>query len=217
MSKKSSVVSPSDEVILVGGGGHVRVILSVLKRLQIRTAGYTAIEADPTFVCRYLGTDEILFSQGVSPGQVLVIGVGLPAPNPKRLALIRRFLDAGFRVPSVIARSSVVAEDVETADAATVFDGAIVATGSRLGIGSIINHKASIDHECAIGDNVHIAPGATLCGNVHIETDSFIGAGATILPGVRVARHCVIAAGATVTADTEPDSMYAGCPARRMR
>lgn len=45
----------------------------------------------------------------------------------------------------------------------------------------------------------------------------WIGANATILPGVTVAPGCVIAAGAVVTKDTEPDGLYAGVPARRVR
>jgi len=217
MSRKSSIVSPDNEVILVGGGGHARVVFSLLERLRIRTVGYTANEVASGFPCPYLGTDEVLLNEGFVSGKVLAIGVGLPRPNLERLDLIRSFLDAGFKVPTIIAGSSVVASDVEVADAVAVLDGAIVATGSRLGVGSIINHQASVDHDCLIGDNVHVAPGATLCGNVHVEAHSLIGAGATIIPGTRIARNCVIAAGATVTADTEPDSTYAGCPARRIR
>jgi sugar O-acyltransferase (sialic acid O-acetyltransferase NeuD family) len=217
MSKKSSIVSPDDEVILIGGGGHARVIFSLLKRLRVRITGYTATEATRDFPCPYLGTDAVLLSEDFASCKVLAVGVGLPAPNPKRLVMIRNFLDAGFEVPTIFAGSSLVASDTRAVDGAAVLDGAIVATGSRLGVGSIVNHQASVDHDCVIGDNVHIGPGATLCGNVHVEPHSLIGAGATIIPGTRIARNCVVAAGATVTANTEPDSMYAGCPARRIR
>jgi maltose O-acetyltransferase len=43
------------------------------------------------------------------------------------------------------------------------------------------------------------------------------GAGATILPGVTIGEGCVIAAGAVVTRDCEPDGLYGGLPARRIR
>jgi len=217
MSKKSSVVSPGDEIILVGGGGHARVILSVLERLGARIVGYTAIEKSPDFPCAYLGTDEVLLKNGYPSDQALVMGVGLPAPNPNRLVLVRHFTEAGFSFPPVTAPGAIVSADAELCLAAAVLDGAIVATGSRLGIGCIVNHNASVDHDCIIGDNSHVAPGATICGGVRIESNSFVGAGATVVPGVRVAENCIIAAGATVTASTEADSMYAGCPARRVR
>jgi acetyltransferase-like isoleucine patch superfamily enzyme len=38
-----------------------------------------------------------------------------------------------------------------------------------------------------------------------------------VLPGVTVAAGCVTAAGAVVAADTEPDGLYAGVPATRIR
>lgn len=217
MSKKSSAVSPDEDVILVGGGGHARVVLSVLERLGTRILGYTAIEESADFPCTYLGTDKALFQDDLPSDQALVMGLGLPAPNPNRLALLQRFIAAGFRFPAVVAPGSIVSADVGLCQATTVLDGAIVAIGSHLGVGCIINHNVSVDHECVIGDNTHIAPGATICGGVRIESNSFVGAGATIVPGVRIAGNCVVAAGATVTANTEADSMYAGCPARRIR
>nr|WP_246078761.1 DapH/DapD/GlmU-related protein [Modestobacter excelsi] len=52
---------------------------------------------------------------------------------------------------------------------------------------------------------------------VIIGRGSWIGAAATVLPGVTVAPGCVIAAGAVVTRDTQPDGLYVGVPARRIR
>lgn len=43
-----------------------------------------------------------------------------------------------------------------------------------------------------------------------------IGAGAMVLPGVRVADGCVIAPGSVVSKDTEPETHYAGVPARKV-
>ena len=45
----------------------------------------------------------------------------------------------------------------------------------------------------------------------------WIGAGVTILPGVTVGDGCVVAAGSVVTRDCDPNGMYAGVPARRVR
>lgn len=47
-----------------------------------------------------------------------------------------------------------------------------------------------------------------------IEAGCWIGSSVTILPGVTIRRGCVIAAGSIVTKCTEPDSLYAGTPAR---
>lgn len=50
-----------------------------------------------------------------------------------------------------------------------------------------------------------------------IEEGCWLASGVTVLPGVTIARGCVIAAGAVVARSTEPDGVYAGVPARRVR
>lgn len=50
-----------------------------------------------------------------------------------------------------------------------------------------------------------------------IGDDVWIGYGAIILSGVKIADGCIIAAGALVTKDTEPYSIYAGSPARKIK
>jgi maltose O-acetyltransferase len=50
-----------------------------------------------------------------------------------------------------------------------------------------------------------------------IDDGCWVGARVTILPGVRIGPGCVIATGAVVTRDCEPNGLYAGVPARRLR
>lgn len=52
---------------------------------------------------------------------------------------------------------------------------------------------------------------------VTIERGCWIGAGVTLMPGVTIRRGCVIGAGATVLSSTEPNGLYVGTPARRVR
>jgi maltose O-acetyltransferase len=52
---------------------------------------------------------------------------------------------------------------------------------------------------------------------VTIERGCWIGMGAMILPEVTVREGCIIGAGAVVTHDTEPNGMYLGNPATRIK
>jgi acetyltransferase-like isoleucine patch superfamily enzyme len=52
---------------------------------------------------------------------------------------------------------------------------------------------------------------------VVIGAGSWLGARVVVLPGVHVAPGCVVGAGAVVTRDTEPNGVYVGVPARRVR
>ena len=53
--------------------------------------------------------------------------------------------------------------------------------------------------------------------NTVIAKGSALGARVTLLPGVNIAEGCVIAAGAVVTKSTEPNGLYAGVPAKRIK
>lgn len=54
-------------------------------------------------------------------------------------------------------------------------------------------------------------------GSIVVEDGVWIGAGAIILPGVRIAKGGVIGAGAVITKSTEPNGLYVGVPATRVR
>jgi maltose O-acetyltransferase len=59
--------------------------------------------------------------------------------------------------------------------------------------------------------------GRQTSGPITIGDGCWLGARTTVLPGVTIAAGCVIAAGAIVTADTSPNTLYAGVPARAIR
>jgi acetyltransferase-like isoleucine patch superfamily enzyme len=90
----------------------------------------------------------------------------------------------------------------------------VVAADAMLGAACIVNHKASVDHECRLGDGVHVAPGATLCGLVTVGDAAFIGAGAVVLPRLSIGADAVVGAGAVVTKDVPAGAVVTGNPAR---
>lgn len=54
-------------------------------------------------------------------------------------------------------------------------------------------------------------------GSVRIEEGCWIGSGVTIMPNVTVRRGCVVGACSLVLTSTEPDGLYVGVPAKRVR
>lgn len=69
-----------------------------------------------------------------------------------------------------------------------------------------------------IGNDVSIGHNATIHGAI-IEDKCLIGMGATVLDNAVVATGCIIAANALVLANSrlEPNSLYAGIPAKRIK
>lgn len=53
-------------------------------------------------------------------------------------------------------------------------------------------------------------------GKIVIKDNCFIGAHSTILPGVTIGPNSIIGACSLVRKDVEPNSVYAGIPARRI-
>src|SRR5690625_5137976 len=59
--------------------------------------------------------------------------------------------------------------------------------------------------------------GSVTAAPIVVGDGVWIGTRAMVLPGVTIGRGCVIAAGAVVSCDCEPDGLYAGVPAKRVK
>ena len=86
--------------------------------------------------------------------------------------------------------------------------------GANVRIGPFVR-VITATHE--IGPSTQRGSIAVVSKPVEIAAGSWIGSGAIILPGVTIARGCVIAANSVVLRSTEPDGLYAGSPAKRVR
>ena len=99
-------------------------------------------------------------------------------------------------------------------------------------VSSPTNEKAkiTIGNKVFIGQDVFITTGTheimgpeqrassqTHYKPVTIDDGCWIGARVVILPGVHIGSGCVIGAGAVVVKDCEPNGVYAGVPAKRIR
>jgi UDP-perosamine 4-acetyltransferase len=192
---------PAD-VIVIGAGGHARVVIDALRRtgaavLGVCDPGLASGSPGPLgVVC--LGGDEAL-ERHDKTRVLLANGIGSVGDPGRRIAAYRRLTDAGWRFASVIHPAAIVAPDCIIEAGTQVMAGAILQSGTRIGQNAIVNTAASVDHDCSIGDHVHIAPGATLCGNVTIGTATHIGSGAVVVQGVRIGSRSLIGAGVIVT------------------
>ena len=59
--------------------------------------------------------------------------------------------------------------------------------------------------------------GTEIIGAVKICKGAFIGMNSTIMPGITVGENCIIGCGSVVTKDTEPNYIYAGVPAKKIK
>jgi maltose O-acetyltransferase len=106
-----------------------------------------------------------------------------------------------------------------------------------LGDGAFVNNRCFLESHApiVIGARTSLAMEVLLCTSSHHIGDAqarggpsfiapieigegcWLGARCTVLPGVTIGDSCVIASGALVTSDCEPNGVYAGVPAKRLR
>jgi sugar O-acyltransferase (sialic acid O-acetyltransferase NeuD family) len=201
-------------VIVVGGAGHAKVLVSTLLLQQRRVLGF--VDVDPSLSALlgipHLGDDRsVLLHQ---PAEVcLVNGVGSAGSTALRRTVYERFRAMEYIFDSVIHPSAVLAPEVHIEEGVQVMAAAVVQPGSRLGANVIINTGARVDHDCTIDAHAHIAPGVTLSGAVHIGSGAHVGAGATILQGIEVGPRALVGAGAVVITDVPEGVTVVGVPA----
>lgn len=91
--------------------------------------------------------------------------------------------------------------------------GGTITIGNNCNIGMNVIF-CTFTHE--IGD-VNKRAGKTRYLPIIIEDGVWIGTNSTILPNVKIGKGCIIAAGTVVNKDCEPNGLYAGVPAKRIK
>ena len=125
-----------------------------------------------------------------------------------------------------VAETAVLIGDVTVGRDCSIWFGAVlrgdvnkITVGDRVNIqDGVVVHTLYQRSVTEIGDDVSIGHNANIHG-ARIESRCLIGMGATVLDNAVVASGCIVAAGALVLsgAKLEPDSVYAGVPARKVK
>jgi UDP-perosamine 4-acetyltransferase len=202
-------------IIVIGGGGHARVVIDSLRASGAHVIGFVDRDASKTAV---LGAarmgDEASVLSHPEKDVWLANGIGsVGAPGP-RLEWYRWFKERGFFFTQVIHPSALIADDAILGEGAQVMAGAVIQTGVCVEENSIVNTHASIDHECLIGAHVHVAPGVTLSGLVRVGDRAHLGTGAIVVQGMEIGADSIVGAGSVVVRPVAKGSVVWGVPAR---
>jgi sugar O-acyltransferase (sialic acid O-acetyltransferase NeuD family) len=209
--------------VLWGSAGHAMVLASIIDLRGGRVVALfdNSLEAVSvlTGVSLYFGKDEFIRWIESEPDRHDLCGLAAigGVRGRDRLAVHEYFRTYGVRVDPLVHPQASVCRTASLGAGSQVLAQAVVAAGVRLGEACIINHHASADHECVLGDGVHLAPGATLCGCVSLGNNVMIGAGAVVLPRIAIGENTVVGAGAVVTRDLPAGVVAVGNPAEIVR
>lgn len=206
-------------VIIIGGGGHARVLLDALRLNDISILGFTdpntASSSFSVLGVPFLGGDTSILQ--FNPMEVeLVNAVGSVGSTELRKQIYLKFRSKGYSFATVIHPSAIISQDTSLSDGVQVMAGAIIQAGCRVGSNTIINTRASVDHDCILSDHVHVAPGAILSGNVQLCKGVHVGCGATIIQQICVNENSIVGAGAVVLRDVDANRTVIGIPAKEV-
>lgn len=203
-------------LVILGGGGHARVLADCLQLSGRELLGFTAPQAAPELApdIAWLGDDALLYQYDPA-GIELVLGVGSTASTRQRRRLFEQWTRRRYRFATVRGPTSLVSGlGSVLGRGCQLLAGCLIGPGARLGDNVLVNSRAIVEHDCRVGDHCHIATGAILCGGCRVGTGVHVGAGATVLQGISIGDGAVIAAGSVVTKDVEPLTLVAGVPGR---
>jgi len=209
------------KLVLIGGGGHCKVVISILKKLETFDIVGIVDKEDRNgervlgIEIQYKDQDLVLLkSEGIESAFVAIGSVG---NNEKRRDIFDTIKETGFFIPYLISPDSIIDQDVSIGEGTVIMPGVVINAGTKIGKNSIINTGAVIDHDCVIGDHVHIAPNATLSGGVKVGDHSHIGTNATIIQNINICENSIIGAGGVVIRNIEISGTYVGIPAKRIK
>lgn len=206
-----------EKIILVGGGGHCKVIIDIIKSTnEYEIVGITDNNGIGTKILDIpiIGDDSILkelFNKGVKNAFICIGALNNILVRDK---IYNNLKNLGFNIPKLIHKNAVVSPYTVINDGTCVMAGAVINPGSEIGENCIVNTSSVVEHDCFIGRNTHISPRSCISGGCRIGDNCHIGAGSSVIQGINIGNHVVVGAGAAVIRNLGDMVTAVGVPAK---
>jgi sugar O-acyltransferase (sialic acid O-acetyltransferase NeuD family) len=204
-------------LIIIGNGGHARVLIDILEMQGQTIIGYTApVEEKNNYGLTYIGTDEEVFSY--DPHEVLLVNaIGSIAKTDQRTKIYQLFKSKGYSFSTVIHPKAIISSTAILSEGVQIMAGAVIQPFVKIGENAIINTAVTIDHDCFIGNHCHIAPGSVLSGGVKINEETHIGTGCTVIQNIHIGKRVLVGAGSLVLNHILDYQTAYGSPAKEVK
>ena len=204
-----------DKLIIIGVNGHGKVVADV----ALATQKYKEI----AFLCNFKNKKECMGYPIIGKNADAVqyidkadffVAIG---EGEMRKQIMEELSARGVTFATLVHPSAVIGSRVTIGEGTAVMAGTVIQAETCIGKGCIINTASSVDHGCELGDYVHVAVGAHVCGQVRVGSHTWIGAGAIVKNGTVICEDCIIGLGAAVVKNIKEKGTYIGVPARRVQ
>lgn len=201
----------SKNVVIIGAGGHGRVVADAIKLCGDNLVGFLDDNASSNDNIKIIGknADAHKYCNGDT---YLFVAIG----NCKvRKEIMESLPDAKWY--TAIHPSSVISPFVAIGEGSCVLPNAVVNNSAVIGKGVVVNTGAIVDHDNTIGDYSLLACGAHLAGTVSVGECAWVGVGSTISNNISVCANVRLEAGTVVIEDIKEEGIYMGVPARKIK
>jgi sugar O-acyltransferase (sialic acid O-acetyltransferase NeuD family) len=220
MLKAHTTSRTSRRVLILGAGGHGRVVYDIL------------LQAGHHEVVGFLDNNEDIHGRRID-GLPVHGAISDLAPTAARLGVdavlvaigdngvrqgIARTVDClGIDLVTAVHPSATIAHNATLGRNVVVAAGAIVCAHCQIGDSVILNTGCIIDHQTMVAEGSHICPGVRIAGRVKVESGAFVGIGATIVPKITLGCESIVGAGSVVIEDVPALATVVGVPAHRVK
>ena len=198
----------SDAIVVIGAGGHAKVVLATLQALGIEVAG---VFDDEQILEGRVISGSVVRGPTREAGKYASVGVLAIGSNEDRARLAS---ELSLEWATVVHPAARIDASVVVGPGSVIFAGATIQPGTVLGEHVIVNTGAVIDHDCNVRSFSHIGPGVSIAGGVSVGEGALMGVGSCAIPGVSVGDRATVGAGAAVVSDLQPGVTAVGVPAR---
>ena len=178
-------------IILVGGGGLAREVLSYIPASidKINILGFiddstnTYLEGLP-----HLGKID---SHLVNNNYHYLITIGSPVIREE---IFNQLKKKKAKFYTFIHPSSIVSNSSEVGEGSIICPHSIINVNSKILPNTLVNVFCSIGHEAEVGEHSVLSPYVSLSGGSKIGKTSFLGTRATLFPNAVLGSHCKVSA-----------------------
>lgn len=202
--------------VLVGAGGHAKVITDIIERNNCEIRGFIDDNFKGDQFLRYPvlgGIDAVPSLMEEDPSLTFIISIG---SNPIRKKIAEKLMKIGVKFGSAIHPSAIISSRAEVGHGTVVMPNAVINSHVKIGKHCIINSAAVVEHDCRIHDFVHLSPGSLLAGDVTIGEGTHVGIGAKAIQNIHIGSNTVVGAGAVIVKNIPANVTVIGIPAKKM-
>jgi sugar O-acyltransferase (sialic acid O-acetyltransferase NeuD family) len=147
----------------------------------------------------------------------IFVAIGYTKMNTIREKVLKKIENEGYILLTYISKKSFLSRNVYIGTGSYIAEFVSIGSNAQIGKGVIILSNSSIAHNVLIEDFVFCSHSITIGGHALIKNNSFIGLNSTIKNSIIVSENNIIGCGSNVINSTDPESIYVGNPAKKIK